>query len=185
MSRKLSLFLSGIFIMIPGILLIVLHQASFETIRYVLLAFLAPSAILGVITAVKRYREHVQFVYQEIHTWGLLIYVIAIAVFCISFESLNKYSVFLFMYYAVSEIIFCSLLFNLKGKVILNTLILRIAFSFIIGIGTTIIVSTQEILQTTKLMGYGIVFILMGINALLYQPIMNQERLPISDTSAR
>jgi hypothetical protein len=185
MSRKVSLFLSGVFILIPGILLIVLYQSTFETIRYVLLAFLAPSAILSLITAIKRYREQIQFVYHEIHALALLIYVVALFGFCTKFEQLNKYSVFLFMFYAVSEIIFCSLLFNLKGKVILNTLILRIAFSFIIGIGTTIIVSTQEILQTTKLMGYGVVFILMGINSLLYRPIMSQERLPISDTSAR
>jgi hypothetical protein len=185
MSRKISLFLSGMFILIPGILLIVLHPAPFETIRYVLIASLVPATILGILTAIKRYREHLQFVYQEVHTIGLLVYVLAIITFCYSFENLNKYSVFLFMYYAVSEIIFCSLLFNLKGKVILNSLIIRIPLSFIIGVGTTIIVSTQDILQTTKLIGFGVVFALMGINALLYQPIMLQERLPISDTTAR
>jgi hypothetical protein len=185
MPRKLSLFLSGMFIIIPGLLLIVLHPAPFETIRFTLIAALVPATILGILTSIKRYREHVQFVYQEIHTIGLLIYVIAIAAFCYSFENLNKYSIFLFMFYAVSEIIFCSLLFNLKGKVIINSLIIRIALSFIIGIGATIIVSTQEILQTTKLIGFGVVFALMGINALLYQPIMLQERLPNADTSAR
>ncbi len=177
MSKETSLRLQGILFISTGILAIVFSNASFVFLKYLLIGLLTPAAILGTMTAVKRIKQHVQFIYQEIHTFSIITYVIALLLFCNSFERLISFTAFLFLFYAFSEIVFCNWLFNLEGKANLKVLLVRVLSGLFIGVAVIAILSYSGLNQNLKLVGYGIIFIITGINTFLYKPITAKNKL--------
>lgn len=175
MDKKSALFYQGIFIIISGILLIVYQNAEYNFIKNLQIFSLIPCAVLGFITAIKRFDKQIQFAYQKIHTFTIIIYLLVLAVWGNSINEYNFITALLFIFYMFSEIIFSGLLFNLHGKVYLRTLVIRTLVAIFTGIGTVIIVSSTSFSQNEKIMGFGIIFIAVGIAVLLYKPIMKND----------
>jgi hypothetical protein len=80
MDKKSALFYQGIFIIISGILLIVYQNAEYNFIKNLQILSLIPCAVLGFITAIKRFDKQIQFAYQKIHTFTIIIYLLVLAV---------------------------------------------------------------------------------------------------------
>jgi hypothetical protein len=178
MSKNVSLYLQGLFVVMTGILIIVFQNESHDFLKNLISSCILISVAFGLNTSMRRVKRQVQFAYQEIHTLSFMIYAIALFLFCGSYESLSYFTAFLFIFYAFSEIIFCFWLFNLHGKVNIKVLIRSILLALVSGIGTVTVISYPALTPSVKLMGYGIIFIIIGLNLLLYKPIMKRENLP-------
>jgi hypothetical protein len=79
---------------------------------------------------------------------------------------------FIFLFYAFSEIIFCSWLLNLGRKIVFEILGIRAALGLLVGVGTVVAMYHEE--YTLRL--FGGLFVLIGINTILYVPIMKINR---------
>ncbi len=165
----------GLLIVASGILTIVFQNESYTFIKYMLFGSLLISAIFGFIAMAKRTKQQVQFAYHELHTLTIVIYAFALLLFGNSFERLTYFTAFLFIFYAFSEIIFCFWLLNIHGRVNLKTLITRFLLGLICGLGTVTVLSYPEWKENLKLIGYGVIFIIIGINIILHKPIMKRE----------
>jgi hypothetical protein len=125
-------------------------------------------AIFAFITAFSRQRQEVQFAYHEMHALAMLVYGISLILLCNSTEKLISFTAFLFIFYALSEIIFCNWLFNLAQKVVFKIVAIRALLGLLIGIGTVVAMNYTEF--TIQI--FGAMFILVGINIILYVPVM-------------
>jgi len=170
MLKQFSLYINGSFIIAIGLLLLLLRGADLSAVKYTIVPCLFIAAIFAVMTALARNRKQVQFAYHETHGFTLVLYAIALLFFANSFEKFNLFTAFFFFFYAVSEIIFSIWLFNLVGKVNLGVVIVRMIIGLLAGIGA--IVSLNYDNQTGTSFSFGIVFILIGVNVVLYQPAM-------------
>jgi hypothetical protein len=175
MNKKSYLVLQGVFFLLTGFLLILMAGESLQTIKYILLGGLTPSMILGVLTAAKRINKHIEFTYQIIHVFGISCYLLSLIFFCSNFDQLNNYTSIFFMFYAFSEIIFCNYLFNSNEHIKSNILLTRIVIGLICGIGSVVIFSLPDTNQAFKLIGNGIIFSIIGINILIFRPILKNE----------
>ncbi len=180
MTKNLSIYLYGIIIIICGFFLLNSSLYPFDFMTYILGSFLIIGAILAFISALERQRKQVQFAYHEMHALAMLVYGISILLFCNSKENLILFTAFLFLFYAISEIIFCNWLLNLGQKVIYRILFFRLALGLVIGIGT--VVAMNYSLYTLNI--FGVFFIMVGINIVLYVPVLKFNfSEPISNNS--
>jgi peptidoglycan/LPS O-acetylase OafA/YrhL len=108
------------------------------------------------------------------HALTMLVYGVAILFFCNTSETLIYFTSILFFFYAFSEIIFCNWLLNLENKVVYQIVLIRILLGVMVGIGTIVIMNYYDINEVMALVGYGVLFIIIGINILLYVPIMRK-----------
>jgi hypothetical protein len=84
----------------------------------------------------------------------------------------------LFIFYAFSEIIFCNWLFNLGRKVLYSIVIVRFLLGLLIGIGTVVAMyQTEHTLQI-----FGVLFLMVGLNVLLYVPVMKKVQVEEATT---
>ncbi len=179
MKKYLPLYLYGAVIICTGIFLLVLHYypVSILNIRVTLGGSLIFGAFLAFITAFSLKQKHVQFAYHEMHAMAMLVYGILILLFCNTLERLVYFTNFLFFYYTFSEIIFCSWLYNLGQKVVYKILFVRLILGFLIGIGTVVLMQNTGISMKVSSTGFGALFIIIGINILLYVPILKVGQL--------
>jgi hypothetical protein len=92
-------------------------------------------------------------------------------VFCSSFERFTSFTAFLLLFYSFSEIIFCNWLFNLSQRTVFKIIIIRFLLGLAAGFGTVIALNfTSYTLEV-----YGVLFLLVGINVLLYVPVMKRN----------
>lgn len=177
MNRNFPLYLYGAIIMIVGIFLFlnVYFQNSYHTIRITVGISLLLGAILAFMTALSKERKHVQFAYHEMHALAMLIYGLLVLFFSNTFETLTNLTSFLFFYYSFSEIIFCFWIFNLHRKVVYKIVIIRSLLAIAMGIGTIVIMQQADLSIINKLQSFGILFSLIGLNILLYVPILKLE----------
>jgi uncharacterized membrane protein HdeD (DUF308 family) len=172
MKKYASLFIYGFMTISAGLLMIFLRDSSFSSLKLTLGIILAIGAVFAFVTALTRRKRHVQFAYHEMHAIAMITYSIAILFFCKNFEILNYYTTFLFIFYAFSEILFCNWLFNLGQNIIYKIVFLRVMMALFTGIGTVAITSYANTNQEIIYIGHGIIFIILGINILLYTPVM-------------
>lgn len=168
MKKYLPIYLYGSIIILVGIFLLFSENSSFQIIKITLGISLIVGAIFAFITAFSRQRQQVQFAYHEMHALAMLVYGISLILLCNSSEKLIAFTSFLFIFYAFSEIIFCNWLFNLAQKVVFKILAIRALLGFLIGIGTVVAMNYTEF--TIQI--FGAMFILVGINIILYFPVM-------------
>ena len=168
MKKHLPIFLYGSIIILVGVFLLFSENSSFQIIKITLGISLIVGAIFAFITAFSRQRQQVQFAYHEMHALAMLAYGISLILLCNSSEKLIAFTSFLFIFYAFSEIIFCNWLFNLAQKVVFKILAIRALLGFLIGIGTVVAMNYTEF--TIQI--FGAMFILVGINIILYVPVM-------------
>jgi peptidoglycan/LPS O-acetylase OafA/YrhL len=172
MTKQLSLYLYGSLIIIAGLLLFILQSEPLRVIQYTTAGCILLAAIFAFITALKRNGKQVQFAYHEIHGLALLGYFVALFFFCHNVERFTYITAHFFVFYAFSEIIFAIWLFNLKKQISSKILILRLVLAFFIGISTMAILNYSEANPITNLICIGGIFVIIGVNILLYQPIM-------------
>jgi len=106
--------LYGALLVFLGFFLIFSEQLPFHIIRITLGLSSIVGAVFAFISALTRSRQQVAFSYHEMHALAMLVYGISILLFCNTFEKLIPFTAFLFLFYAVSELIFSIWLFNLK-----------------------------------------------------------------------
>jgi uncharacterized membrane protein HdeD (DUF308 family) len=180
MKKHLSLYLYGIIIIFVGIFLLFSQytQSTFTTIKSIVGIALTVGAVLAFITALSRQRKHVQFAYHEMHALAMFAYGVSVLLFCNTFETLTYLTTFLFIFYAFSELIFCNWLFNLRQKVIYKIVLTRLLLGLVIGVGTIVNMNFPEF----TLRGFGALFIAVGINVLLYAPVMKSTEPVVLDS---
>lgn len=168
MKKHLPIYLYGSIIILMGVFLLFLENSSFHITKITLGISLIVGAIFAFITAFSRQRQQVQFAYHEMHALAMLVYGISLILLCNSIEKLIAFTAFLFIFYAFSEIIFCNWLFNLAQKVVFRIIAIRALLGLTIGIGTVVAMNYTEF--TIQI--FGAMFILVGINIILYVPVM-------------
>ena len=168
MKKYIPIYLYGVVIILDGIFLLFPKDRSFESIKMTTGVVLIIGALVAFYAAFTRRRNHVQFAYHEIHALAMLVYGISILAFCNTLEKFISNTSFLFIFYTFSEIAFCNWLYNLKQKAIFKIVIIRLLIGLATGIGTVIAMNLTEF----DMESFGLIFMLVGINILLYAPVM-------------
>lgn len=168
MKKYLPIYLYGSLIILAGVFILFSKNYSFECIKITVGISLMVGAVFAFVTSFVRHRQHVQFAYHEMHALVMLAYGIGLLFFCNSLENLLTFTSFLLLFYAFSEIIFCTWLFNLSQKVVFKIVFIRALLGLVIGIGTAVAMNFTEF----TLPIYGALFVLVGINIILYVPVM-------------
>lgn len=173
MNKHIPIYIYGGIILLEGIFLMLSQQSSFKLIHMTLGITMSCVAVFAFVAAFIRQRKQVQFAYHELHASALLIYGLCILYLCNTLESLISYTNFLFIFYAFSEIIFCYWLFNLAQKVVTKIVAVRVLLGLIIGIGAVL----SMMYPAYSLEIFGVQFILVGINVILYVPELKKDEL--------
>jgi uncharacterized membrane protein HdeD (DUF308 family) len=171
MNKLIPIYLYGAIIIMEGVFTLFSKNTSFNVIKLSLGIGLTFGAILAFIAALSRQRKLVQFAYHEMHALAMIVYGISILLFCNTFDKLISFTAFLLLFYTFSEIIFCNWLFNLGQKVAYKILFVRLILGLSVGIGTVVSMN----LYNSTLEGFGVLFIMIGINIILYVPIMQEK----------
>lgn len=175
MKKNLPLYLYSTIIIGEGALLALSQDITLETVKFILGIGLIIGSILAFFTAFSRQRRQVQFAYHEVHALTMLVYGTFILFFCKNLENLTNVTAFLLLFYAFKEIIFCNWLFNLGQKVSYQILAIRLFLAILIGLGTITSFYYQDLYLEGTIRGFGGLFIIIGINVLLYVPIIKIE----------
>ncbi|MDZ4666753.1 MAG: hypothetical protein SGJ00_02610 [bacterium] len=173
--KKNPIYLYGAIIILEGVFLLFSKYYSFDTLRYSLGTMMIIGAILGLLRALTPKTKHVEFTYHEMHVLAMVVYGLSVLLFANKLEKVVNFSAYLFFFYAFSEIIFCSLLFNLGKGVVYKIVFIRAFLGISVGLGMVIIMNYYSIHKAFAVEGFGILFILIGINILLYVPVMKAK----------
>ncbi|MFT6826982.1 MAG: uncharacterized membrane protein HdeD (DUF308 family) [Roseivirga sp.] len=173
MKKYLSIYLYGAIIIFAGVFLLFSEYTSFDTLKLTIGISLTIAAIFSSISALSSRKSHVEFAYHEMHALAMLVYGVSVLLFCKTLETLTSLTAFLFIFYSFSEFIFCLRLFDLGKKVVLKIIIVRLVLGLAIGVGTIVAMNVSEF----TLEGFGILFIMVGLNIMLYAPIMKNNKL--------
>jgi len=173
MKKYLPVYLYGIFIVIEGAILLFSKYKPFDMLTVSLGSVSVLGAIFAFISAYSKEDKKIQFSYHFIHGLAMLVYGIIVLVFCYSVESLISITSFLFIFYSVSEIVFASWLFNLGLKVVYKIIIVRFILGIVVGIGTVIGMNYS----TDTLAVFGILFLIVGANVMLYVPVIKGKEI--------
>lgn len=171
MKKYLPIYSYGVLIILSGIFLLFSKNSTFNMFKFTLGITLTVGAIFAFIASLSRQRIQIRFAYHEMHALAMLVYGVSILLFCNTFEKIISFSSFLFIFYAFSEIIFCNWIFNLAQKVVFKIVIIRLLLGLVIGIGTIVAMNYTEF--TLEI--FGVLFIMIGINIILYVPVMKAE----------
>lgn len=176
MKKYLPIYLYGAIIIIVGIFLSFSKNSSFQMINASVGISLIIGAIFAFVTAITRQRREVQFAYHAMHALVMIVYGISLIMLGDSIEKLILFTTFLFIFYALTEIIFCNWLFNLGRKVDFKIIAIRALLGLVIGVVTTVAMNYPDyIIQL-----FGAMFILVGINIILYVPVMKDSQEQIN-----
>lgn len=169
-ENKTPIYIYGTLIILAGVFLIFSKNLKFDFIKIILGSTLSASAIVAFISALVRPRKQIQFAYHEMHALAMLVYGVSILFIGTTIEILVSFTSFLFIFYTISEIIFCNWLFNLSQKVIFKIVFIRLLLGLIVGAGIILVMNFHE--YTLEI--FGSLFMLVGINILLYVPIIKK-----------
>lgn len=170
-ENKTSIYIYGTLIILVGIFLIFSKNIKFDFIKIILGSTLTVGAIIAFISALTRQRKQIQFAYHEMHALAMLVYGVSIIFFGTNLDTLVSFTSFLLIFYTFSEIIFCNWIFNLSLKVVFKIVIIRLLLALIVGVGAVLAINFQEF--TFEI--FGSLFMLVGINILLYVPIIKRS----------
>jgi hypothetical protein len=173
MKEKRSIYLYGAVIILAGISLLASAYSTFSMVRLTVGISLTAGAILAFISAYARQRKQVQFAYHGMHALAMLVYGVSVLVFCNTPDKLMSVTAFLLIFYAFSETILCYWLFDLGQKVFYKIMIIRFLLGLAIGAGTIVAMNFTAF----TLEGFGLLFVMVGINIILYVPVMKTEEL--------
>lgn len=181
MKKHLPVYVYGAIIILSGTFLYFSNGRDFNALKLSIGIASMIGALFAYISAGAIGKKEIQFTYHEMHALIMLVYSIAILVFCDTPEALISITSFLLVFYSFSEIIFCNWLFNQKNKVIYKIIAIRALLGLAIGIGTVIAMNAS--MKTLEI--FGVLFILVGVNVLLYAPVMNiKSKAELPDLSS-
>jgi uncharacterized membrane protein HdeD (DUF308 family) len=177
MKNNFLVYLYGTIIILEGVFLLFSKHFTFNTTKYTLGIALIIGAMLALVTAFTRQRKQVQFAYHEMHAIAMLVYGISVLLFADTIEILSYLTAFSFFFYTFSEILFCNWLFNLGNIVKFKILFIRVFLGLIVGIGAIVLMQYYTLDKTIVMESYGILFAVIGLNLLLYQPVIKTSEL--------
>lgn len=167
----LPIYLYGSITILEGIFMLFARDTSFNLVVITTAIALIFGAILAFIASLSRNRRPIQFAYHRMHAFAMFIYGVSILIFCDSVEKFTSITAFLFVFYSFSEIIFCAWLYNLKQRIIFQIILVRFLLAIAIGIGTV----AALFFHASTFEGFGAIFIMIGLNIILYVPIMHRN----------
>lgn len=179
MYKRLPIIIYGILVLLIGILLVLSSYCSFKMITLSTGITLTVAGLFAFLAAYVQEKKQVQFVYHSLHSLAMILYGSTILLFGISIERFIDFTTFLFVFYAVSEIIFCNWLFNLNQKTIYKTIIIRFMLGLAIGFGAAMVMN----FKSYQLESFGVLFVLVGINMILYTPAMKGKENPVVESN--
>lgn len=177
MNKSIPLYIYGLIIVFEGFFFLCAMTTPFHSVKFTLGIGLLIGAIFAFLTALTRQKRQVQFSYHEMHALAMMAYGISVLVYCTSLETLLHSTAYLFFFSAFSEIIFCSWLFNLGQTVAYKIVFVRITVGLLTGIGTVVSMHYTDINMRLSVIIFGILFILIGLNVMLYIPVMKRREL--------
>lgn len=180
MKNPIPLYVYGLLLSFAGIFLFCKLYDSFGVLKLTLGIGVLVGSFFAFITAITNNKRKGHFAYHEIHALTLLAFGIAILFFCDSLVTLIHYTTFLFFFYSFSEIIFCIWLFNLRQHVVYSIIFARLIIGMLTGIGTVIAMYYVGFEKETVIMIFGVLFIAIGVNVILYLPVMKRINQPES-----
>jgi len=183
--KKSPIYLYGAIIIMEGIFLMFSKSYTFDTIKNSIGIALTFGAIVAFFEALSRYRKQVEFSYHEIHVLAMMVYGVSVLFFADTLESLKTFTLFLFIFYTFSEIVFCNWLFNLDRGVINKIVLIRVFLALLVGIGIIVTMFYQGVNETLVIEGFGVLFIIIGINVLLYTPVIKPKELKQAENNAQ
>jgi hypothetical protein len=172
MKSKSTTYLYGTAIILAGLFLLVQTNNNFETIKLTLATILTVGAVFAFLSAYYRQKKQVQYAYHEIHALVMLAYGLSVFFFCHKLETLVNFTAFLFIFYTFSEIIISFQVFYLGKKVAYKVVLIRVFLGLLVGVGTAIILSSYYKNFMEILTAFGLLFIIIGTNVILYLPIL-------------
>jgi uncharacterized membrane protein HdeD (DUF308 family) len=181
MKNNLFTHLYGAITIIGGFFLLFSNYFTFQTIKFSLGISLIIGAMLALLRAFFGKRKQIEFSYHEMHALAMMVYGAAVLLFCKNMETLITFTTFLFLFYTVSEIIFCSWLFNLEGSINYGIIFTRLVLGLLVGFGVVILVYCPDVNKEINIEGFGFLFIIIGINIFLYAPVMRNRNLKEGD----
>ena len=168
MKNYLPINLYGAIIIFAGAFFLFSDYTTFHALKLTLGIGLTLGAIFSFISALSNRENKAAFPYHEIHALAMFVYGLSVLFFSKSLENLTYVTAFLFIFYSFSEIIFCLRIFDLKSKVLFKIVIVRSLLALTAGIGTIVAMNFSEY----TLEAFGILFIIVGVNIVLYVPII-------------
>lgn len=170
MNKFIPVYAYGVLLVFSGVFLILSAAYTFGMVKWTLGVTISLGAVVAFIAAFTRKRSQVQFAYHEMHALAMLVYGLTVLLYCKSFDELISVSVFLFFFYAFSEIIFCNWLFNLAKKVVIRIVVVRLFLGLAVGVGTIVALNDKEY----SIQLFGLLFLMVVVNIMLYVPVMKQ-----------
>jgi uncharacterized membrane protein HdeD (DUF308 family) len=162
----------GAILVIAGVFLLFSKLSSLETINLALGSIFSLAAVPAFIAVFYSPRKSVQLAYHALHAFALIIYGIAMLLFCKNPEQQMYFTAFLLTFYSLSEIIFCSWIFNLAQTALLQIVVVRVLLALFVGVGT--VVALNYSIYNMRI--FGLLFMLVGINVMLYLPVMKAKQ---------
>jgi uncharacterized membrane protein HdeD (DUF308 family) len=172
MNKYQSLKLYGFLIVVAGLLLLSFQYSTFAFVQYAVAFSLIVSAIFALITAYKNQNVQIRYKYHELHALGMLCYGVALLFYAVDIPSFLTATSFFFIYYGMTELIFCFQLLNDRAILSLEVLIIRFVMGFAIYLGAPIILHFAASNQIISMRAYGIMFLISGIHVILFQTVL-------------
>jgi len=151
------------------------NHYTFQTIKL----FIGLSLILGSIIVFLKVLpfqwKKIEFSYHEFHTLSMLTYGICVLIFVNSYETLSYLTAFMFCFYTFSEIIFCNWIFNLGITIVYKIVLVRVFLALMVGLGTVVLLYYFSTKKTLTIQGFGALFIIIGMNSILYVPALKRK----------
>ena len=179
MTKYQSLTIYGILMVATGIILIALSYNPSQTMQYsVALTMLFSSAFAFWATYQSRNIPS-SMKYHGLHAIGMLVYGIAILFFATDIQKFFGITIFFLLYYGIAEIVFGFQLLMMKQTFISPQGIgIRLFMGFFISLGAIIVLATSYVDQNQAILVSGLVFILSGINLILFKSILKKWHTP-------
>ncbi|MDZ4756842.1 MAG: DUF308 domain-containing protein [Bacteroidota bacterium] len=174
MNRYASLAIYGILIIITGIVVLTVAYNPTYSIQYIVGIGMLLSATFAFVTAYQSRHIRVPLNYHALHAVGMVVYGFAILFFANNIESFFNITTFFLLYYGITEVIFCLQILMLKDNVSLQTDIIRLILGVFVALGAVFIISTTYFDYSKALTVSGIVFIISGINLILFKTVVKK-----------
>lgn len=174
MNRYISLTIYASLIMITGIVLICIAYTSSSIIQITIGISSLISAVFAFITAYNSRFMPVQRNYHALHGIGFLVYGIAVLFYSTTRQLFLDITAFFLIYYAFAEFIFCFQRLMNEENTNLQKDIIRFVIGIVMIIGVIAILITSSIDIHSAFMICGLVFIISGINLILFKTVLRE-----------
>jgi hypothetical protein len=161
-------------IVLAGISLLIRSDSNIEIHAKIVAVAILVSAIVAGIVVLKTKINKIQSRYHSLHAVGLLLYGIAIIFYKKTNSDFSDLTALFFIFYGLSEIIFCFSLFNLKAQISVYQLIIRLTLGLLFFLSSTVMMGLRHPYQSIELVSAGIIFIIIGIEVVLTIPIVTK-----------